>query len=329
MTTSTTHPLLRAKRPLILTRPAERFAGAARTSVELGCDAIWVEGKGRVGKTFGCRQLIQSETWRPFPMYIAEFTYGKATKPTESYFMSSLLEQMGQTVPVSASSNMLATRFVRLLHERRNKLAADVIGLVINEANRFTSEDYEHVVTISNEIEKTSRAFFFLINQSDAGRLGTGTADCRPPPHVYGRFFTNSHQYTGLLWDVRGRGAGGRRFWTVALGLLGDRGGFTWREGSGVSCTGNFGPEAWADGWRLGAQIDLIRTVINKMRAEVGLFDVVTWPMQTFERFVYFVLVRIANGDSSFRRLTEEHIREALLRADYFGIEPGYVGGGS
>jgi len=33
MTTSTTHPLLRAKRPLILTRPAERFAGAARTSV--------------------------------------------------------------------------------------------------------------------------------------------------------------------------------------------------------------------------------------------------------------------------------------------------------
>ncbi|HEY0489392.1 MAG TPA: AAA family ATPase, partial [Telluria sp.] len=236
---------------MILTRPAERLAGAARVSIELGCDAIWVEGKGRVGKTFGCRQLVQSEAWRPFPMYMAEFTYGQPTKPTEGYFMASLLEQMGQTVPVSAGSNLLATRLVRLLHEQRHKRSAEIIGLVINEANRFTSEDYEHVVTISNEIEKTSRAFFLLINQSDAGRLGTGDTDSRPPPHVYGRFFTNSHHYTGLLWDVPAHESEQHTLSDVALAFQEYDDELTWPQGSGISYTRHFAPEAWADGWRL------------------------------------------------------------------------------
>src|SRR3546814_3651325 len=66
MTTSEVHPLLRYKRPLIFTRPGERLAGATRASIEMGCDALWIEGHGRVGKTFGGRQLVQTDAWRPF-----------------------------------------------------------------------------------------------------------------------------------------------------------------------------------------------------------------------------------------------------------------------
>ena len=39
MTISDVHPLLRYKRPLILTRPGERLASATRASIEMGCDA--------------------------------------------------------------------------------------------------------------------------------------------------------------------------------------------------------------------------------------------------------------------------------------------------
>ena len=140
MTTPELHPLLRCKRPLIFTRPGERLAGATRASIEMGCDALWIEGHGRVGKTFGGRQLIQTDAWRPFAMYMTEFTYSKPQKPTEGYFMTSLLTQMGQSVAASASSNMLLTRVVRTLNEKRVKRGADMIGLVFNEANRFTSE---------------------------------------------------------------------------------------------------------------------------------------------------------------------------------------------
>src|SRR3546814_8180580 len=57
-------------------------------------------------------------------------------------------------------------------------------------------------MSIGNEFEKTTRVFYLFINQSDAGQLGRGDTDVRPPRHIFGRYFINSHRYTGLLWDV-------------------------------------------------------------------------------------------------------------------------------
>src|SRR3546814_7840961 len=78
---------------------------------------------------------------------------------------------LGQSVAASASSNMLLARVVRTLNEQRVKRNADMLGLVFNEANRFSSEEYEHAMSIGNEFEKTTRVFYLFINQSDAGQL--------------------------------------------------------------------------------------------------------------------------------------------------------------
>lgn len=326
MTTSEFHPLLRYKRPLIFTRPGERFASSARISIEMGCDALWVEGNGRVGKTFGARQLIQTDAWRPFPMYMSEFTYTKPSKPSESYFMTSVLTQMGQNVVASASSNMLHTRVVRTLNEQRIKCKAEMIGLVFNETNRFTADEYEHALSIGNELEKTTRIFYFFINQSDAGRLGISDADARPPRHIFGRYFLNSHHYTGLLWDVPDEDKPNQTLSDVALAFLEYDKELTWPDGSGISFTQYCAPKAWANGWRLGSQIDMIRRVMDEIRSEVGLSAATSWPMLTFERFVYTVLVRIALENEEFLELNELQVREVLFRVGYLEIEPGYRG---
>src|SRR3546814_13721072 len=97
---------------------------------------------------------------------------------------------------------MLLARVVRTLNEQRVKRNADMLGLVFNEANRFSSEEYEHAMSIGNEFEKTTRVFYLFINKSDAGQLGRGDTDVRPPRHIFGRYFINSHRYTGLLWEL-------------------------------------------------------------------------------------------------------------------------------
>ena len=51
-----------------------------------------------------------------------------------------------------------------------------------------------------------------------------------------------------------------------------------------------------------------------------------SWPMLTFEKFVYTVLVRIAMEDENFLELTEAQVREVLYRVGYLEIEPGYEG---
>ncbi|UKE71462.1 hypothetical protein [Xanthomonas graminis] len=326
MSSNDTHPMLRSRRPLIITRPGERLAGDAKNSIEFGSDAIWVDGVGRIGKTFGVRQLIQTDAWRPFPMYIAEFTYTKPSKPGEGYFASSLLLQQGQRVSSSGASNVTLMRAIRMLKEEGYRQGAEMIGVALNEANRFTAEEYEHLMSIANEFEKQDRIFFFLINQTDSGKFGHSQIDKRPPRHIHGRFFTSSHRYTGLLWNIPEDDRAIQSVSDVALAFHEYDNELFWPEGSDVSFTNYFAPQAYAAGWRLGAQIDLIHSVINALRAENGLPDATEWPMQSFERFVYFVLVRVAYENANFSELTGRQIREGLQRAGYLEIEPGYRG---
>lgn len=326
MRTDEMHPMLRSKRPLIITRPGERLAEDSKNGIEMGCDAIWIDGNARVGKTFGARQLIQTIEWRPFPMYMAEFTYTKPTKPGEGYFASSLLLQQNQKVSPSAISNGVLMRAIRMFQEEAYRQGAEVIGIVFNEANRFSADEYEHVMSISNECEKTGRAFIFFINQTDSGRFGRDAIDQRPPRHIYGRYFTTSHHYTGLLWSVPDSEQKYQLVSDVAIAFKEYDEELQWPRGSGVSFTQYFAPAAYAAGWRLGSQIDSIRSEINSLRAENGLSEATAWPMQSFERFVYYVLVRVAHENADFRKLTKDNIRDALFRAGYLEIEPGYQG---
>lgn len=320
------HPMLRARRPLIFTRPAERLANDTKNSIEMGANALWLEGFARFGKTFGARQLVQSTRWRPFPMYIAEYSYTRPTKPGEGYFASGLLEQHGQMVAKTTLSVQTMMRYTRMLREQAQRHSAEVIGLIFNEANRFTLDEYEHLLTIDNELEKYVRTFHILINQCDASRYGPTGIDKRPPRHLFGRYFTTTHNYTGLLWDIPETDRGLQVSSDVALAFHEYDEEFIWPQGGGISYTRYFAPKAYAAGWRLGTQIDLIKKVIDDIRAEHGLGPVSEWPMQTFEHFVYFVLVRIAGENPDFNELTEADIRNALLRVCYLHIEPGYQG---
>src|SRR3546814_4945768 len=68
----------------------------------------------------------------------------------------------------------------------------------------------------------------------------------------------------------------------------------------------------------------MIRKVVNEVRSEAGLPLATNWPVLTFEKFVYTVLVRIAMEDENFLELTEAQVREVLYRVGYLEIEPGY-----
>src|SRR3546814_12560618 len=110
-----------------------------------------------------------------------------------------------------------------------------MLGLVFNEANRFSSDEYEHAMSIGNEFEKTTRVFYLFINQSDAGQLGRGDTDVRPPRHIFGRYFINSHRYTGLLWDVPKADRPHQAMSDVALAFLESAEALTWPECSVIT----------------------------------------------------------------------------------------------
>src|SRR3546814_20136543 len=117
----------------------------------MGCDALWIEGHGRVGKTFGGRQLVQTDAWRPFSMYMTEFTYSKPQKPTEGYFITYLLTQKGQSVAASASSNMHFVRVVRTNNEKLVKGNADILLLSYTDTNPLRTGAREPPICLVKE----------------------------------------------------------------------------------------------------------------------------------------------------------------------------------
>src|SRR3546814_10353017 len=82
-----------------------------------------------------------------------------------------------------------------------------------------------------------------------------------------------------LLWDVPKDDRPHQAMSDVALAFLEYDEELTWPEGSGITFTQHCAPKAWANGWRLGTQIDRIRKVVNEVRSEAGLPLATNWPM--------------------------------------------------
>lgn len=302
---------------MIVTGPINRMGSTFATAVERGDRGALVTGNGRDGKTWGVECLAMHPQWQPFPMAFFFMDYGKPEKSTESYFAGSLLQAAGMKIIRHASSVENMARACNLLIERTKCLQEDIIAIVINEANRFTPVERDHLVTLDNHIERQGkRVFFILIHQTDADSDGQQSIDNRPPPQVTGRFYSIAHQFTGLLWGNANTIDFQDCDFTMAL--------HEYDEGiifSGIPCTAYFAHNAYLAGYRLTSQSKLFREAVEDLRVRNQLPAHAPFPMQTFERFVYFLLVRIAGEDPNFSEFSREQVLQALLWSGYIELE--------
>lgn len=304
-----------------MTGPINRMADSIATALERGDKGIQINGGGRDGKTWGVECLAMHSAWQPFPVAFFFMDYGKPEKATENYFSGSILKAADMKSIRHASGVESMTRACNLLIERTRELHQEVIALVINEANRFTEVENDHLVTLDNFLERRKkRVFYVLIHQNDAESGGQQSIDRRPPPHVTGRFYSMAHKFTGLLWG----GASTIDFQDcdVAMALNEyDEGVIFPDDKTGVPCTAFFARNAYANGYRLTSQVGLFREVVEELRVKNHLLATAPFPMQSFERFVYFLLVRIAAEDPNFRQFTREQALNALVWAGYIELE--------
>lgn len=315
------HPMLRPRRPIIVTGPINRMGAACATALERGDRGIPIHGNGRDGKTWGVECLAMNASWQPFPVAFFFMDYGKPEKATENYFSATFLETAGMRTIRHATGAESMMRACNLLMERTRDLCQEAIAVVINEANRFTSFEHDHLVTLDNLLERRKkRAFFILIYQNDAEWGGQQAIDHRPPTQVTGRFYSMAHQFTGLLWgndnaiDFQGCDV------TMAFNEY-DEGVIFPDDETGVPCTAYFARNAYMNGYRLTSQVGLFREVVEDLRVKNHLPAIAPFPMQSFERFVYFLLVRIAGEDPNFRQFNREQALKALLWAGYIELE--------
>jgi len=307
---------------MIVTGPINRMGDTFASALERGDRGVLVTGNGRDGKTWGVECLILNPQWQPFPVAFFVMDYGKPEKSTENYFSGSILAAGDMKVVRHASGVESMSRACNLLLEQTKSLREEIIGVVINEANRFTAVEREHLVTLDNMIEhRKKRVFYILIYQNDAEFTGSESIDDRPPPQITGRFYSMAHQFTGLLWSENSASIDFQNC-DVSMALNEyDEGIIFPDDENGVPCTAYFARNAYASNYRLTSQAGLFREVVEDVRLKNRLPVAAPFPMQSFERFVYFLLVRIAGEDPNFRQFTRDQVLQALLWSGYVELE--------
>lgn len=315
------HPMHLRDRPSIQTLPTLRLAYALELCLVFGRPSLRVIGDGRAGKSTASWYLANTLSWRPFPLAFMKMVIGRPNAPTEANFFREVALGMGMKVPNVTTTQNLIFRIMRAIEQEAARANANTVVLAIDTADQLTMNDYEHLAKLQNHfLGNPVQPFFLLIHQRDAQTEGSEDLGKVAPPHLYGRFFVDSHEFTGLLWSIP-KDSGDQDASDVALALREFDQNMRWPDQSGPSYTEHFAPYAYSTGWRLESQVDAIRARVVNLNTTRGLATSDDWLMASFNGFVFHLLTKIAAGRHDFTGLTDAHIDEALARSAYSGFE--------
>jgi AAA domain len=308
----TLHPLLQRLRAPFATRPIERMASAIVSAIEAEYRGIVVHGMARFGKSSAVRYLCTLLSWAPGPIYAARISVPKSHKRSDGAFFSLFLERFSLVLPERSSAQDRLGRLRNHLIAKCNEAGTDLAVIFLDEAQRLFPDDYEHLVTLDNELtERGYMLFIVFVVQSDfSGSVMERIYEGNPPPHVKGRFLVRRHEFSGLVGVAEVE---------HALGRIDEH--TEWPAGSGRSYSREFAPAAFESGWRLRHHAQSLLDRANAMRERHGLPPAWTWPMKSFEVCVNYLLTNIARQREDFVGFTDEDIDVALEASGFIELE--------
>lgn len=308
----TLHPLLQRLRAPFATRPIERMASAIVSAIEAEYRGIVVYGLARFGKSWAVKYLSGNSSWIRGPFFSARISVPKSHKRTDGAFFSLWLERFALALPERTSSLDRMARLRNFLIAKCNEHGTNLVVVFLDEAQRLFPDDYEHLVTLDNELtERGYMLFVVLVVQSDfSGTAMEKVYDGNPPPHVRGRFLVRRHEFGGLdgIDEI-----------DHALGRMDDH--TEWPEGSGRSYSRHFAEKAFEAGWRFRQHAAQLYQRAVELRAMHQLPAAWTWPMKSFEVCINFLLTNIAAKRADFEAFTDADIDAALDASGFIELE--------
>lgn len=307
------HPMLALFRPLVATREIELLSDAINAALDVSYRGLSVYAYARFGKSEGVTYLVDHPQWLGSRMAaLRTLIMPKTDKRTDGSFISTLLNCFNVRVSPRTTPNERFNQLTSYLVECCHLAKSRLIIIFIDEAQRMKPADYEHLVTIDNQMTMLRYyVFYVFINQRDlTGYTNESVSRSEYPPHVYGRFLTRKHEMSGV-----------RCAEDAAYILDGYDHATEWPAGSGSSYSEHFAPQAFSAGWRLSQHAAQLWEIASNLRTEHRLTDDWTWPMKSFEGTVAYLLTTIAPRHAEFAGFSAEELREAISAAGYVELE--------
>lgn len=303
------HPLLAVVRPRFWVPPMQGLGDAICVGLELNRHGILCNGPGRIGKTEAMIMLSKTLHWRKnFRMFWHLLLASKPNQPSEAYFFNSLKLSAHLKVREQTQSIFSVHHMTNFLCEEAARVGAEAIILGIDDANRLGREDYDHLVTLDNQVSLMGfRLFVLLMLQSDADQSSVPTiATERHPSQITGRFTADEFDYTGLVWRAHEK---------EAFRSFGDQtfGGRTFLE--------EFAGYAVSKNWHIDQCVDGFCNAVETVRGQNDLPHDAPFPMHCFDTVSYYLTVRIAGANANFEGFTSNDYISAIEASGLVALE--------
>lgn len=300
------HPLLRIIRPPFFTPPIEKLGNFIINAYQSGRHGCRVISFTRYGKTYAITYLKDNAGWRTDPAVFLDMRILAPEKCTERSFFTTMslalhLRELHQSS--SAHAVMRVAHHLNILAEEEG---AELIIFALDESQRLNGDDWQHVVTLDNEVSALGkRLFLIFIHQLDTKGKEAESIHDDVPPQVLERFTKPCFDFPGIIGALE-----------VKTCFEEYDAGATWPLGSGTTYSAYFAPDAFARGWRLSQHAQQVYDIATELRAESGLYtEGWQWPMVSLEALMRYLLVSVPSRTPGFDGFTDEDIRKALIAA--------------
>jgi hypothetical protein len=261
------HPLKR-RNYILPTPPLDEFCQLVRRAARLRMSAPMVYGDVRYGKTYAIRYaaaMVREE----FPSYAVVNLQAPGIKASsKEEFYSTFLQAAGHAAPESGSNAKKKRRVVETLLQRAADRKGSAVVLFVDEAQKWSLEDYEELRDIHDQLERHMVHLIVVLVGQPALRARRELFRRSQNTQVTGRFMVGEHAFRGL-----------RDAADVATCLMGyDESYFP--EGSEWSYTRFFFPRAWAEGFRLQREAQRLYWAFSEAYRHSGLPGDLEVPMQ-------------------------------------------------
>lgn len=261
-----------------------------------------VPGPQRIGKTCAIRYFIeQHRRWLQHTVGVVACEVGYHKVIGEAAFWGDLLRSMGHA---TTKSKIEARRdlFLGYLVEAGARSTARKVVVFIDEAQRLHEEQLHLLIGIHNELSNVYRvkATWILVGQPELEAF-VATYLAQGKRQIIGRFMVDTYRFEPLV---------GRAGLEAALRCYDEH--LRYPE-QGPTFTEHFAPSAYAVGYRLHQDVDLVWTCLEDARRAAGLQSNVGMTMAGFtalaNAFLRTYLPSLRAGD----HLTKAVIDEAII----------------
>ena len=214
-----------------------------------------------------------------------------------------MLTATGYALPDSGTAIRKRNRLIEFMvgHARAAKEHRYI--LFIDEAQWLADVQFHYLMDLHNQLKlRGVRLITVLMGQPEllSRREDFRSADKH---HILGRFMAAVHHYTGVV---------DRADFHRILTALDEHSEYP--EGSGISYTAYFVPEAFTTGWRMAAQTEIIWDTLQQVlrQEKVGVLKEV--PMQAMMALVRMLLRVLGDLDEGQLTLSPRQVEDAIYR---------------